>query len=305
MPGSEPTLFEALGDAKLRPLLITWSKRVYVDDQVDFLVDVKANRSAKDVYAEYIRPSAPKLINLADTTLNPIRELAKQGDPGYAKMKPLLSKAFNEMITFLKPTYATGGQAFIPGIEFQTYLNASRDPKVGQVMLALKISGSKAAAFEPLVTMYFKGRTVEDSYQAYLAMQKTVAKAKLDPALTAAGKPAADLEHQVAEAKAKQLALATAVKADQKLPAIRTELKSAKEYFDSAVPTLKAKGKPKDPIEVTRVWNSGRARMEKLDTAYLAAVKLDKNFSTRNSALATEKKKVDEQYAAFRKALGK
>lgn len=292
MPGSEPTLLEALASAKLRPLLQVWSKRVFIDDQVDFLIDVNAKRPAKYLYTTYIAQNAPKLINIAGTTLEPIRKLAKEGDAGYAKMGKLLGQAASETITFLKPTYAsTMGQGFISGVEYQRYLNAARDPSVGTALTSLKLPAAKAAALEPLLTLYLKARTVEDAYKAYLAMQKIAAKAKLDVALTAAGKSADDVtrDYQVLKLVAE----------------LKPMLAEAKRYLEGALKTIKAKGNSKNPIEVTRMFNSGRMRVEKVTTPYTKAARLDPGFAGKYGPVAAEKKKIDELWADYRKALGK
>ena len=73
MPGSEPTLLEALADSKLRPVLQAWSKRRFMDDQVDFLIDVNAKKPAKYLYDTYIADGADKVLNFGASEMKPIR----------------------------------------------------------------------------------------------------------------------------------------------------------------------------------------------------------------------------------------
>ena len=305
MPGSEPTLLEALADAKLRPVLQAWSRRRFIDDQVDFLIDVNARRPSKYLFDTYVANGADKVLNFGDTEMKPLRELAKQGDRGYAQMGPQLQEFFRKTLTFIGGNYSQDSGGFLTSVDFQTYLNAGRDPAAGRALTALKLTGSKRTAFEPLLGVYLKARTLEDAYQAYLAMQKIVSKSKLDPALTAAGKAPVDFPTLIKAEKAKLLAANQARESDKLLPAIRTDLTAAATYFTSALAALKSKGKPRDTVEVTRMFNSGRMRMEKLDTGYLKAVRLDPRFPTRNAQLAADKKKVDVQWATYKKGLGK
>ena len=305
MPGSEPTLLEALADSKLRPVLQAWSKRRYMDDQVDFLIDVNAKKPAKYLYDTYIADGADKVLNFGDSEMKPIRELAKQGDPGYAKMGQHLHVFFEKTLTFLAGNYSQDSGGFLTGAEFQKYLAAGKDPRATKAMTALALTGAKRTSFEPLLGVYLKPRSLEDAYQAYQAMLKIVAKGKLDPALAAAGKPVVDFPTLIKAEKAKLLAANQAREADKLLPTIKTDLTAAATYFTSALAALKSKGKPRDPVEVTRMFSSGRMRTEKLDTGYLKAVKLDKTFSVRHADVASSKKKVDAQWAEYKKNLGK
>jgi hypothetical protein len=305
MPGSEPTLLECLADSRLRPVLIAWSKRMYNDDQVGFLIDYNAKKPMKYLYETYIPDTAPKTLNFGDTEMKAIRELGAKGEAGFAKMGPAMADVFELTRVLIDNNFRAGSGKFAEGKEYQTYLNATKDPTSGKVLMALKLTGAKRTAFEPLLEVYLKARSLEDAYAAYKAMLKIVAKAKLDPALASAGKPAVDFPSLIAAAKAKLAAENLAREVDKLLPNINTELTAAKKYFTDALVVLKLKGRPAVSIEVTRMFNSGRMRMEKLDAPYLKAVKADKTFTTRHTALVAEKKKVNGQYADFKKLLGK
>jgi hypothetical protein len=305
MPGSEPTLLEALADGKLRPVLQAWSKRRYMDDQVDFLVDVNAKKPAKYLYETYIADGADKVLNFGDSEMKSIRNLAKEGDPGYAKMGQPIHIFFEKTLAFLAGNYSQDKGGFLTGEEYQKYLNAGSDPAASRALALLKLTGSKRTSFEPLLGVYLKARSLEDAYQAYLAMLKIVVKARLDPALAAAGKPVVDFPTLIMAEKAKLLAANQAREADKLLPAIKVDLNAAATYFTSALAALKTKGKPASSIEVTRMFSSGRMRMEKLDVGYLKAVKLDKSYITRHADVVASKKKVDAQWAEYKKKLGK
>jgi len=302
MPGATPTLKEAVSDRKLRPVLMAWATRLHNEEQLEFIVDVLDHKPPKFLYQTYIAETSPKLINLdAVKFLKPIRQVVtRDGEAAYAKITRQLVEAGDEMFGFLKGTYDLGKDGFLVSPEYQKHVSGGveRDPKVAAALATLQLTGSKAQSFEPLLKVYLAARTITDAGEAYAAMQKIAPKAKLDVALKATGgKSIADME-------AEALAVKNAALAVKLVPAIKTELTTAKTYLTSALATVKTKGKPKNPVEVTRMFTSGRTRMEKLNTAYVKAVKLDKAFATKNATLAAEKKKVDEQWAEYRKLLG-
>ncbi len=310
MAGTQLTLLQALGSSTLRPLVIAWAKQVRVDDQIQFLLDVNARKPAKYLFATYIAEGAPKLLNLAEEQhLRPVRTLAAQGDPGYAKMGAALSKTAKAMLTFMQGTFERADtQGFMQSEAYLRHRVGSRNPAVTAAVRSLKLPVAKANQFDPLMKIYMNPRSAEDALEAYKAMQKIVAKSKLDPALTKAGKSPATLEGAVAGEKTDQAALRGAVQATQAvklIPAIKTDLAAAKTYLTSALATMKTKGKPGSQAEVNRMFTSGQQRVTKAHDNYVKAVRLDPQFSTKNTALAADKKKVDEQWVEYRKALGK
>jgi hypothetical protein len=288
------TLTLALNDRNLYPLLLAWSQKHHLDDQVKFLIDVRQNRPTDYLFANYLREGAPSEVNLAYSLMNQVRalETAPKNAENNKKLAKLLEDAYTEQVTFLSPTFATGGQAFN---KFEPYLQSlgqsSADPKVTAALRALKLTGPKAKQFEGFMSVYLKARAVSDAYKAYGSMQKIVAKAKLDPELTKAGKPAATVERDY-----KVFKLAEALKID---------VAEAKRYFETALAAVKSKGKPASSSELTRMFDSGRMRTEKVTKNYLVAIKADPAFATKYAVIAADKKKVDEQWAAYRKALGK
>src|SRR5262249_6919883 len=160
-------------------------------------------------------------------------------------------------------SFRAGGQKFTEGIEYQTYLNAHEDSASVRALMALRLTGAKRSAFEPLLDVYLKARSLEDAYTAYKATVKIVPKARLDPALASAGNPVVDFPTLTAAAKAKLAADNLAREIDKLLPSINQELEAAKKYFTGALVTLKLKGRPAGAAETTRVFNSGRLRIEK------------------------------------------
>jgi len=292
MPADPATLTEALKDRNLWPVLLSWSQRYFVDDQVGFVLDVLQRKPIKRLYTEYIARGAPKEINIAEADLREMRDLAQlPNDEGFKRMGKEMKNAFDEMVNFLSPTYSTGGQAFLQSEAYQAYkLRTSSNPAVTTAIASLKLSTAKAKQVEPLLTLYLKARTPEDAWQAYAAMVKLAGKSKLDPALTKAGKPAAAVERDV-----KVLKL---------VETLKTDMAEAKRFLETAIKNVKAKGLPAKS-EVSRMFESGRMRTDKVTKGYTAAVKLDRTFATKFAALAADKKKVDTQWAAYRKMLGK
>jgi hypothetical protein len=290
---ADPTLKTALADPKLRPVVLAWATRTFMIDEVQFIVDMLQKRDAGQIYREYIAEGSPKLVNLPSTIMNPIRALVAKGKFKPTELRSLLVTATEAQFSWLNGTFASGTNSFLTSQEYRAYQTAglTRDPSAVAVLTSLALPASKASALEPLLKVYFKPRSVEDAYQAYQGMQKVAAKAKLDVALKAAGKPADAVvrDYQVA----------------QLVEALKPSVLEAKRYFETALKTVKAKGKPGNPIEVTRMFNSGRQRAEKVTTVYTKAVRLDPGFASKHSALAADKKKVDEGWAAYRKALGK
>ena len=305
-----PTLLQALADAKLRPVLIAWAQRNFMDDQLDFLIDLNAKRPAKHLYETYIVDTAPKLINIEARDLRPMRELVKaRGEAAFTDkaMWEGLGKAGEEVINFLTLTFAgSSKQGFYSSPEFLAYQagTLTNDEHVEAALTALRLPAPKAKLIEPLIDTYLKARTPSDAYEAYEAMQKIAPKTRVDLALTAAGKPAAEV---VEAAKAKKLAEANAKETAKLVSTLKTDVAAALKYLESALKATKDKAKFKtvSPAEKTRMFNSGRLRVEKVTTAYAKAVTYDKAFATKNPVLAASKKKMDEQWGEYREAIGK
>jgi hypothetical protein len=288
----ELTLLQAIGNATLRPIVVAWATRVRVIDQIQFLLDLNAHKPAKYLFTTYIAVGAPNLLNIAEATLRPIRALAARGDEGYAQMGKPLADTGKVVLTFMQGTFESAGpQGFMESKEYLGYRVGSRNPAVAAAVQSLKLPVAKANQFNPLLKVYLNARTNDDAYAAYVAMQKIVAKAKLDPALTAAGKPVAPIQrdHEVSKLAA----------------ALRPDVVEARRYLETALAAVKTKGKPGNPVEVTRMFNTGRQRVEKVTTAYTTVVRLDSGFAGKYGSLAADKKKVDEHWAEYRRALGK
>jgi hypothetical protein len=122
-------------------------------------------------------------------------------------------------------------------------------------------------------------------------MQKLANKAKLDSALTHGGKAPDGVERQYQALKL--------------VAGIQKAQAETLKFLTGAMETVKKKGKSTNPAEVTRMFNSGRMRVETANEDYVKAVRLDKAFATKHTALAADKKKVDELWGDYRKLLGK
>ena len=145
----ELTLTQALNDRKLYPLLLAWSQKHFLDDQVKFLLDVRQGRPTDHLYEHYLKENAPNVVNLADSLMRQIREVAvlPKTSENNKRMAKLLESAYNAQVGFLSGTFATGGQAFD---KFEPYLQSlgmsSANPKVTAAIRALKLSGAKASS---------------------------------------------------------------------------------------------------------------------------------------------------------------
>ncbi len=309
---ADPTLKTALADPKLRPLVLAWAERIHILDEVEFIVDMLQKKEARQIYQDYIAENAPRAINLGGRELKPARDVVAKGKFKPTELRSALVEITQKQFSWIQlGTFASGNSSFLTSPEYKGYLTAAvtKDPKAALALTSLGLSAAKAKTIEPFITTYLKARTVSDAYAAYVGMQKIAPKAKVDVALTAAGKPSADVvrEYGVNATKEKDAALgaAQAKQAEKLVPAIKTEQTAAKSYLTSALAALKTKGKPKDPVEVIRMFNSGRMRVEKANTTYVKAVRLDKGFAAKFPTLAADKKKIDEDWAAYRKGLGK
>ncbi|MCC7360429.1 MAG: hypothetical protein IT317_13185 [Anaerolineales bacterium] len=309
---ADPTLKTALADPKLRPLVLAWAQRTHILDEVEFIVDMLQKKEARQIYRDYIADGAPKSINLGGKDLQPARDLVAKGKFKPTELRTLLVDLTQKQFSWIQlGTFATGNNSFLTSPEYKAHLTAgvTRDPKVAAALTSLNLSSAKAKTIEPFITTYLKARTVSDAHAAYVGMQKIAPKAKVDVALTAAGKPAADVVRAYAviaeKEKNEALGAAQAKQAEKLVASIKTEQTAAKSYLTSALSALKSKGKPKDPIEITRMFNSGRMRVEKATNVYVKAVRLDKGFAAKFPTLAADKKQIDEDWAAYRKALGK
>ena len=175
---------------------------------------------------------------------------------------------------------------------------------VQTALTVLRLTATKAKLIEPLIDTYLKARTPSDAYEAYEAMQKIAPKTRVDLALTAAGKPAAEV---VEAAKAKKLAEANAKETAKLVSTLKTDVAAALKYLESALKATKDKAKFKtvSPAEKTRMFNSGRKRVDEALSDYVKAVRLDKDFAKKHADLAAAKKKIDELWGDYRQLLGK
>lgn len=173
----------------------------------------------------------------------------------------------------------------------------------GQLTVAAAQMGvdnaGKAAQVKALLPAYLKPRSPGDQYQAYLALQKLVSKSKLDPVLKALDvppptKPVSD-----------EAVVAQNLKIDKITKKLKVDIADGLKYYASGLKYLKAKGVPADKEEVRRMFESGRMRHDRVHLPYTEAIQQDKAFATKYKDVVTEKKKLEEAWAAYRKALEK
>ncbi len=160
-------------------------------------------------------------------------------------------------------------------------------------------NAGKATQVKALLVVYLKPRTPQDQYQAYLALQKLVSKSKLDPVLKAMDVP------PPAKPPSDAAVVAKNVKIDQIAKKLKTDIAEGLKYYESALKYLKEKGVPDDPLEVRRMFDSGRMRHERVHTPYNDAILADRAFGTKYKTVVAEKKKLDAAWAAYRRGLEK
>src|SRR5262249_12019132 len=147
----------ALNDRKMYPLLLAWSQKHFLDDQMRFLLDVRQGQSREHLVTNYLASGAPSGLNLADTLMREIRQVAAlpQNSENNKRMAKLLADAYKEQVGFLTPTFATGGQSFD---QFEPYLQTlgqtSTDPKVTVALRTLRLTGDKAKQFNGFMSVY-------------------------------------------------------------------------------------------------------------------------------------------------------
>ena len=56
----ELTLKVALADQKYRPVLTAWSRRIFMDENLEFILDVRANKRPLELYERYIANDSPR-----------------------------------------------------------------------------------------------------------------------------------------------------------------------------------------------------------------------------------------------------
>ena len=288
----ELKLMQALADPKLRPALLAWAKRTYVDDQVEFLLDVNAKKKPDDLYKAYIRQGAPNLINLQDNELKPWRQLAAKGKTAKpADVNAAVAKVFKAQLLFMTPIFEGGTNAFLTSPEYQEHLSKTTGgTPAARAVASLKLSASNATKIAGLLEVYLHGRTISDVWQAYVGMQKIVAKAKLDPALTLAGKPVAGVQRDY--------------KSYQAAEALKPLVAEAVRYLTTAIQSVTTQGlKDVSDREITRMFDSGRMRHDKVVAAWNKAIQGDPTFKTKYAQLATDKGKSDTLWATYRSKL--
>ena len=296
------TFDDVIAKPELHVLLLAWSAKHHLDDQMKFVLDLHAKVAPEKLYNTYIKEGAPMELNISSSIMATIRR--KAGVPGgFGDMGDDLKAASSKVLTeMIKPAFNAGGQSFEQFDGYQRFLGLDpSNAQVNKVLSALALDKAKNKQMAPLLKMYFEGRTATDAWQAYLAMQKIVSTSKLFPVLRTMPKDPQTLESSYKMER--HLELEKKIAPTMKL--LEVDVPEANRYLTSALAALKSKGKPKDPVEVTRMYNSGRMRVEKVTNNYTAAARIQSDLTKSHEKLVTAKKKMDTDWAAYKKALGK
>ena len=268
-----PVTYLQVTSPYLKAELIKFSKAEHTDDTLEFL-DSKATNQV--LYNTYIKKGAPTQINLPDSLVGQFEPLAKAGK-------------WSDMTKLIKTARANVNAM---SIQFTTRFQGSEHGHRAAIMGRMGLTAAQAKTAEPFLQVYMKPRTPEDGYNAYLALMKISSKAKA--ALTENGtpppaKPPASVQDQVN----KNLAL------DKLAKTMAVDVKACMSYLDSAIKSVNKDGLPRDPIEVNRMFESGRMRHDKVVLAWNKAIQSDRAFTTKYKQLATDKAKIDTLWATY------
>jgi hypothetical protein len=265
-------LLAAIGEA---------ARKEYSSENVEFYHDKSSNQV---LYEKYIKENAPKQVNLAAQHRQPLDELAAQ-------------KKWSSMSTGLKAARVQIA-ALIDKDTMMRFAN-SAEGKFVIGIAAMGLDGAKAKQARSLLTVYVKPRSPQDKYQAYLALAKLSSQAKVDPVLAALGLPAPG------KPVSDEAIVAKNVKVDTIAKKLRVDIADGLKYYASALKYLKAKGLPADPLEVRRMFDSGRMRHDRVHLPYTDAIRQDKDFAAKYKDVMAEKMKLEAAWAAYRTALEK
>jgi hypothetical protein len=247
----------------------------------EFYVDSAGNQK---LYETYIKVGSPKQVNISADMRKPLEGLAA-------------AKKWSSMSTSLKAAKKEVRDL----IQRNTVEPFVRTP-LGQRVLGvvqLGLDGPKAKQAFGLLQLYAKPRSDQDKYDAYVALQKLASKSKVDAVLTGLG------YEPMAKPPTDKAAVERNVKLDNLAKDFRKVMPGVLSYFTSALSSIKKNGLPLDPEEVTRMFESGRLRHDKIHEPYTKAIRVDKAFSTKYKDVAELKKQIDDAWGEYRQALEK
>jgi len=274
-----PVTYLQVTSPYLKAELIKFSKAEHTDDTLEFL-DSKATNQV--LYNNYIKKGAPTQINLPDSLVRQFEPLAKVGK-------------WSDMTRLVKTARANVNAM---SIQFTTRFQDTEHGHRAVVMGRMGLTAAQAKIAEPLLQVYMKPHTPEDGYQAYLALAKLSSKAKA--ALTENGTPPpAKAPTGTQDQVNKNLAI------DKLAKSMAVDVKECLRYLESAIKSVNKDGLPSDPVEVTRMFNSGRMRHDKVVLAWNKAIQSDRAFTSKYKTLAADKAKSDTLWATYTSKLNK
>jgi hypothetical protein len=90
------------------------------------------------------------------------------------------------------------------------------------------------------------------------------------------------------------------------VPQLIKDMADGTAFYNSAIATVKSKGKPANPIEVNRMFDSARMRHDKVHNVFTERAQKDKTFIRDNyKDLFTKKDAFSKLWGEYRKLLGK
>jgi hypothetical protein len=267
--------YTTITSADLKEDILDFAKKDHTDENIEFLDALAAKKTNQFIYTTYVRTSAAKQVNLVASTRTKLDDLAKANK--WNDMKAPLELARTE----------------IDKLSVQIITRFYHTPYGARTIILWRmgVKGVNANA-HALLKVYFDGRTPEDKYAAYQALSKISSKAKA--VLTEHGTPPAATAPTASADQVKKN-----LEVDNLAKQIAVDVKACLSYLESAIKSVNKDGLPRDPIEVNRMYESGRMRHDKVVTNWNKAIRMDPKFSAKYKVVAADKVKSDTLWGTY------
>jgi hypothetical protein len=268
--------YSAIKSPQLRAAIWGFSKNDHTEENVLFLDALIEKKTPEVIYKTYVASGSPKFVNLPDSIKGPLDTLSK-------------AKKWRDM--------PKGLEAARKNINYLTdqVIHRFRLTPAGQrsiIMWRMGLGTSQVLRAGPLLKVYFEGHTPEDKWAAYQALLKISSKTKA--ALTENGTPPpATAPTEAKDRIAKNLAV------DKLAKQLAIDLKACNSYLESANQSIAREGLPRDPLEVDRMYESGRMRHDKVVNNWNKAIRSDQAFKTKYKTVAADKEKCDKLWGTY------
>jgi hypothetical protein len=273
--------FTAIKNKYLLQQIHAFTKKEYSSENFDFYFAKGTNQV---IYDTYISDKAERQVNLPGKVKRPLDELAAKKQ--WSAMSAGIKAARDEIAKLLQN-------------DTLARFSTTPDGETAIGIATMGLDGPKAQQAKAFLGVYLKPRSPSDQYQAYQGLCKLASKSKVDPVLKAMDVP------PPAKAPDDKAVIERNLKLDKLAKDFRKAMPQVLSYYASALSSLKKDGLPRDPEEVTRMFESGRMRHDKIHEPYTKAIQVDKAFTTKYKDVAALKKQIDDAWADYRRALEK